>query len=59
MAGFDELKKDVKHRMEVTVEVVKKEFSGLRTGRASVGLLEPIMVEAYGSQMPLNQVASI
>ena len=59
MAGFDELKKDVKHRMEVTVEVVKKEFSGLRTGRASVSLLEPIMVEAYGSQMPLNQVASI
>ena len=59
MAGFDDLKKDLKHRMEVTVDVVKKEFAGLRTGRASVSLLEPIMVEAYGSQMPLNQVASI
>ncbi len=59
MAGFDDLKKDLSHRMEVTVEVVKKEFGGLRTGRASVSLLEPITVEAYGSQMPLNQVASI
>jgi len=42
-----------------TLDVVKKEFSGLRTGRASVGLLDPIMVDAYGSQMPLNQVASV
>ncbi len=59
MTTIDDLKKDLKHRMEVTVDVVKKEFGGLRTGRASVGLLEPIMVDAYGSQMPLNQVASI
>ena len=59
MTDIDDLKKDLKHRMEVTVDVVKKEFSGLRTGRASVSLLEPIMVDAYGSQMPLNQVASI
>ena len=59
MAGVDDLKKDLKHRMEVTIDVVKKEFRGLRTGRASVSLLEPIMVDAYGSQMPLNQVASI
>lgn len=59
MVDFEALKKDLKHRMDVTVEVVKKEFSGLRTGRAAVSLLEPIMVDAYGSQMPLNQVASI
>lgn len=59
MANWDNLKKDIKHRMETTVDVVKKEFAGLRTGRASVSLLEPITVNAYGSDMPLNQVASI
>ncbi|MFL2770369.1 MAG: ribosome recycling factor [Rhodospirillaceae bacterium] len=59
MKDFSTLEKDLKHRMDTTVEVVKKEFSGLRTGRAATSLLEPIMVDAYGSQMPLNQVASI
>ena len=59
MAGFKDLEKDIKHRMETTLDVVKKEFAGLRTGRASVSLLDPIMVDAYGSQMPLNQVASV
>lgn len=59
MAGFGDLKKDLKHRMDTTLEVVKKEFAGLRTGRASVNLLDPITVDAYGSQMPLNQVASV
>lgn len=59
MAGFDSLKKDIKHRMESTLDVVKKEFSGLRTGRATVSLLDPIMVDAYGSLMPLTQVASV
>lgn len=59
MAGFKDLKKDLQHRMDTTLEVVKKEFAGLRTGRASVSLLDPITVDAYGSQMPLNQVASV
>jgi ribosome recycling factor len=59
MADYKALMKDIQHRMETTVDVVKKEFAGLRTGRASVGLLDPITVEAYGSQMPLNQVASV
>jgi ribosome recycling factor len=59
MAGFADLKKDLKHRMETTLDVVKKEFAGLRTGRATTSLLDPIMVEAYGSQMPLAQVASV
>ena len=45
--------------MDGAIEALQKEFAGLRTGRASVGLLEPVQVEAYGSTMPLNQVASI
>ncbi|MFH1803412.1 MAG: ribosome recycling factor [Pseudomonadota bacterium] len=53
------LKKDLSRRMEGAVEVLHKEFTGLRTGRASVSLLEPVMVDAYGSQVPLNQVASV
>ncbi|WP_322097259.1 ribosome recycling factor [Pelagibius sp. Alg239-R121] len=45
--------------MDGALEALRKEFVGLRTGRASVGLLEPIMVEAYGSSMPINQVGTI
>lgn len=59
MATFEETKKDLKHRMDVAVDVLKREFAGLRTGRASVNLLEPIQVEAYGSKMPITQVGSI
>jgi ribosome recycling factor len=51
--------KDLDRRMEGAVDNLKKEFSGLRTGRASVNLLDPIVVEAYGSKMPLVQVGSI
>lgn len=51
--------KDLERRMEGAVGVLRKEFSGLRTGRAVPSLLEPVQVEAYGSQMPLNQLASI
>lgn len=50
---------DLKRRMNGAVEVLKHEFAGLRTGRASVSLLEPITADAYGSQMPLNQVGTI
>ncbi len=50
---------DLVRRMDGTVEVLRKEFGGLRTGRASPSLLEPVTVEAYGAQMPLNQVATI
>jgi len=50
---------DIKRRMNGAVQVLRTEFSGLRTGRASAGLLEPIMVDAYGSRMPLNQVGTI
>lgn len=50
---------DLVRRMDGTVEVLRKEFGGLRTGRASPSLLEPVMVEAYGTQMPINQVATV
>ncbi len=45
--------------MDGAIEVLRREFAGLRTGRASASLLEPITVPAYGSTMPLNQVATI
>lgn len=50
---------DTKRRMEGAVDAFKKELAGLRTGRASAGLLEPVTVEAYGNKMPLNQVGTI
>lgn len=50
---------DIKRRMEGALDSLHKEFAGLRTGRASTGMLEPVMVDVYGSKMPLNQVASI
>lgn len=56
---IDVVKKDLMRRMEGAVEVLHREFAGLRTGRASASLLEPIVVEAYGTQMPLNQVGTI
>ena len=49
----------LRKRMEGAVKTLVHEFSGLRTGRASVNLLDSIMVDAYGSMMPLNQVASV
>src|SRR5438045_1343109 len=55
----DELLKDVRRRMDGAIEVLRKEFGGLRTGRASTSLLEPVQVSAYGNNVPLNQVASI
>ena len=50
---------DLERRMKGAVEALRKELGGLRTGRASLSLLEPIVVEAYETEMPLNQVASI
>ena len=46
-------------KMEKAIDVLKREFSGLRTGRASTSLLDPILIEAYGSKVPLNQVSNI
>lgn len=50
---------DIKRRMQSSVSVYKDELAGLRTGRASTHLLEPITVEAYGARMPLAQVATV
>jgi len=55
----DALLNDLRRRMDGALEVLRKEFGGLRTGRASASLLEPITVTAYGNTVPLNQVASI
>ena len=50
---------DLKTRMQKSISSLKDELQGLRTGRASASLLEPLTVEAYGSRMPLNQVATV
>src|ERR1041385_2262495 len=53
------LNAEVKKRMDSAIEHVRKELRGLRRGRASVAILDPVQVEAYGSVMPLNQVAAL
>ncbi len=51
--------KDLGKRMEGAIAALKTEFSGLRTGRASASLVEPITVDAYGSRMPISQVGTV
>ena len=53
------LSAEVKKRMDAAIEHVRRELSGVRTGRATVSLLDPVHVDAYGASMPLNQVASL
>jgi ribosome recycling factor len=50
---------EIKRRMQGALQVLKQELGGLRTGRASTGLLDHVQVEAYGSTMPLNQLATV
>ncbi len=50
---------DIERRMDGAVEALKHEFAGLRTGRASTSLLDPVMVDVYGAHMPLNQVGTV
>jgi len=57
MAKYD--KNDIERRMQGAVESLKGDLAGLRTGRANTSLLDPVMVEVYGSMMPLNQVATV
>jgi hypothetical protein len=57
MAKYD--RADLERRMKGAVEALKHDLSGLRTGRANVGLLDPVHVEVYGQSMPLNQVATV
>lgn len=56
---LEEVYKDLKGRMEKTVETAAREFGRIRTGRATPALLDGITVEAYGGKMPLNQVSTI
>jgi ribosome recycling factor len=58
-ADLTSLKQDLTRRMDGALETLKREFSGLRSGRASPALLEPVRVQAYGSEMPLPQVGTI
>ncbi len=58
-ADLNALKQDLTRRMESAIETLRREFAGLRTGRANPALLEPVRVEAYGGEMPLTQVATI
>ena len=57
MAAYD--KADLERRMAGAVEALKHDLGGLRTGRASTALLDPVTVEVYGANMPLNQVATV
>jgi ribosome recycling factor len=52
-------KDEYTRRMKGAIETLRSEFGGLRTGRASPGLLDPVRVEAYGNQVPINQVGTI
>jgi len=55
----DSLLTDLRRRMDGAIEVLRKEFGGLRTGRASASLLEPVTVSAYGGTLPINQLANV
>jgi ribosome recycling factor len=57
MPAYD--KSDVQRRMHGAVEALRHDLGGLRTGRASTALLDPVQVEVYGANMPLNQVATV
>ena len=57
-ADLNKLKQDLTRRMDGALETLRREFAGLRTGRASPALLEPVRVHAYGSEVPLNQVGN-
>ncbi|MGH7119396.1 MAG: ribosome recycling factor [Acetobacteraceae bacterium] len=58
-ADLEGLKGDLRKRMEGALETLRREFGGLRTGRANAALLEPVKVPAYGSEMPLAQVGTV
>lgn len=58
-ADLNTLKNDLTRRMDGAIETLRREFAGLRTGRAHPALLEPVKVQAYGGDMPLNQVGSV
>ncbi len=59
MADLNALKEDLTRRMDGALETLRRDFAGLRAGRASPGLLEPVRVEAYGNEVPITQVGTI
>ena len=59
ITDLETLKQDLTRRMDGALETLRREFAGLRSGRASPALLEPVRVEAYGSEVPLTQVGTI
>ena len=58
-ADLNTLKQDLTRRMDGALETLRRDFGGLRTGRASPALLEPVKVEAYGTEVPITQVGTI
>ena len=58
-ADVNTLKQDLTRRMDGALETLRREFNGLRTGRAHPGLLEPVRVQAYGTEMPLTQCGTV
>jgi len=56
---IDDLRKDARERMKKSIAALQQEFSGIRTGRAHTGLLDHVTVDYYGSEVPLNQAASV
>ncbi|MCQ8240269.1 ribosome recycling factor [Rhizosaccharibacter radicis] len=58
-ADLNELKEDLTRRMDGALEALRRDFGGLRSGRASPALLEPVRVEAYGGEVPLSQVGTV
>ena len=52
-------KADLQRRMDGAIENLKSEYAGLRTGRASASMLDPVQVDMYGSKMPLSQVGTV
>ena len=58
-ADVGKLKQDLTRRMDGALETLRREFNGLRTGRAHPGLLEPVKVHAYGTDTPLTQVGTV
>ena len=57
--NIDAVKKDISRRMEGAADILHQEFGGLRAGRAATSLLDPLVVNAYGSEMPMNQVGTV
>jgi ribosome recycling factor len=56
---IDDVKADAENKMKKSIDALKREFAGIRTGRATPALVEPLKVEYYGSPTPLQQIASI